>query len=235
MSTGLTILSSVLAGVVLLGVAGCLVILRRQKRRQRDVGAWKMTPFRALDFTEREVVARLLEENVIGSGGSGKVYRVHLDGGNVVAVKRLWTKRDEKEFESEVKVLGDIRHNNIVSLLCCVSSGDGDRLLVYEYMENGSLDRWLHRREGLEPLDWPTRLRIAIDAARGLSYMHHECARPIMHRDVKSSNILLDPAFRAKVADFGIARILANTGEPESVSAVRGTFGYMAPGIIIAT
>ncbi|KAL6629656.1 hypothetical protein ACP70R_029421 [Stipagrostis hirtigluma subsp. patula] len=241
-SMGLTILFSVLAGVTLIGVVGILIILRRQKHR-RDVTAWKMTPFRALDFTECDVLTKLREENVIGSGGSGKVYRVHLRGrggaaGTAVAVKRLWGtgKADaklEREFDSEVRILGGIRHSNIVSLLCCIA-GDDAKLLVYEYMENGSLDRWLHRRERAgaaapAPLDWPTRLGIAIDAARGLCYMHHECAQPIMHRDVKSSNILLDPGFRAKIADFGLARILVNSGEPQSVSAVGGTFGYMAP------
>ncbi|GJM90669.1 hypothetical protein PR202_ga06971 [Eleusine coracana subsp. coracana] len=237
MSTGLTILFSVLAGATFIGIVGCLIILGKKKKRQHDTTAWKMTSFRKLvDFTERDVVTGLREEDVIGSGGSGKVYRVQLaPGGTVVAVKRLWrsSKSEEKlerEFDSEVKILGDIRHANIVSLLCCVSSDENDRLLVYEYMENGSLDRWLHRRDaGLAPLDWPTRLGVAIDAARGLSYMHHECARPVMHRDVKSSNILLDPGFRAKVADFGLARILVKSGEPESVSAVGGTFGYMAP------
>ena len=138
----------------------------------------------------------------------------------------------DREFESEVKVLGSIRHTNIVKLLCCISSQEA-KLLVYEYMENGSLDRWLHHRDRAgapAPLDWPTRLAVAVDAARGLSYMHHDCAQPIVHRDVKSSNILLDPDFQAKIADFGLARILVKSGEPESVSAIGGTFGYMAPG-----
>uniref|UniRef100_A0A0A9GKI4 non-specific serine/threonine protein kinase n=1 Tax=Arundo donax TaxID=35708 RepID=A0A0A9GKI4_ARUDO len=100
-------------------------------------------------------------------------------------------------------------------------------------MENGSLDRWLHQRERIgapEPLDWPTRLQIAIDSARGLCYMHHGCSPAIVHRDVKSANILLDPEFRAKIADFGLARILLKAGELESVSVLGGTFGYMPPG-----
>ncbi|KAJ4768504.1 Leucine-rich receptor-like protein kinase family protein [Rhynchospora pubera] len=104
--------------------------------------------------------------------------------------------------------------------------------------ENGSLDRWLHekRRVLVGPaeaptmsLDWPTRLRIAISAARGLCYMHHECETPIVHHDVKSSNILLDEEFKAKIADFGLARILIKPGMPETVSALAGSFGYMAP------
>jgi len=235
MSTGLIILFSVVAGVILMGAVGCFII--RRKTRRRDLTTWKVTPFRKVDFTESDILSKLREENVIGSGGSGKVYRVHL-GGAVVAVKKLWSRgkaeeKLDKEFDSEVRILGDIRHNNIVSLLCYISSED-TKLLVYEYMENGSLDRWLHPRDpagagAAASLDWPTRLAIAIDAARGMSYMHHESAQPIMHRDVKSSNILLDPAFRAKIADFGLARILVRSGEPESVSAVGGTFGYMAP------
>jgi len=236
MSTGLIILFSVVAGVILMGAVGCVVIRRRTRRR--DLTTWKVTPFRKVDFTEIDILGKLREENVIGSGGSGKVYRVHLGGrgGAVVAVKKLWGrgKAEEKldrEFDSEVRILGEIRHANIVSLLCYISSED-TKLLVYEYMENGSLDGWLHPRDpagAVAALDWPTRLGIAIDAARGLSYMHHESAQPIMHRDIKSSNILLDPGFRAKIADFGLARILLKSGEPESVSAIGGTFGYMAP------
>ncbi|XP_040376752.1 receptor-like protein kinase 5 [Oryza brachyantha] len=233
---------SVLAGVTFVSaVAIWLLILRHQKRRQ-DLAGWKMTAFRSLEFSECDVLRGIREENVIGSGGSGKVYRINVGGkgggsaGKVVAVKRLWRSaksdaKTDKEFDAEVRILGEARHNNIVNLLCCIS-GDDAKLLVYEYMENGSLDRWLHHRDRAAapaPLSWPTRLAIAVDAARGLCYMHHECAQPIVHRDVKSSNILLDPGFRAKIADFGLARILVKSGEPESVSAIGGTFGYMAP------
>ncbi|XP_062229021.1 LRR receptor-like serine/threonine-protein kinase HSL2 [Phragmites australis] len=244
LSKGLIILFSMLAGIVLFGSVGIAWLLLRRRKDSHDVTDWKMTVFTQLNFTESDVLNNIREENVIGSGGSGKVYRIHLGshgrdvegGGRIVAVKRIWNSRKldaklDKEFESEVKVLGNIRHNNIVKLLCCISSQDA-KLLVYEYMENGSLDRWLHHRdrEGAPaPLDWPTRLAIAIDAARGLSYMHHDCAQSIVHRDVKSSNILLDPDFQAKIADFGLARILVKSGEPESVSAIGGTFGYMAP------
>nr|CAB3468185.1 unnamed protein product [Digitaria exilis] len=243
LSKGLIILFAMLAGIVLVGSIGIAWLLFRRRKESHDVTDWKMTSFTQLNFTESDVLSNIREEHVIGSGGSGKVYRIHLAGtgeevagGKMVAVKKIWNaaKLDaklDKEFESEVKVLGNIRHNNIVKLLCCISSQEA-KLLVYEYMENGSLDRWLHHRdrEGAPaPLDWPTRLAIAIDAAKGLCYMHHDCAQPIVHRDVKSSNILLDPDFQAKIADFGLARILVKSGEPESVSAIGGTFGYMAP------
>jgi len=241
LSRGLVILFAALAGIVLVGSVGIAWLLFRRRRESHEVTDWKMTAFTQLDFAESDVLSNIREESVIGSGGSGKVYRIHLgggeEGGRTVAVKRIWNSRkvDEKldrEFESEVKVLGSIRHTNIVKLLCCISSQEA-KLLVYEYMENGSLDRWLHHRDRAgapAPLDWPTRLAVAVDAARGLSYMHHDCAQPIVHRDVKSSNILLDPDFQAKIADFGLARILAKSGEPESVSAIGGTFGYMPPG-----
>ena len=253
LSKGLIILFALLAAIVLVGSVGIAWLLFRRRKESQEVTDWKMTAFTQLNFTESDVLSNIREENVIGSGGSGKVYRIHLGNGNgnashdvergvggdgrMVAVKRIWNSRKvdgklDKEFESEVKVLGNIRHNNIVKLLCCISSQEA-KLLVYEYMENGSLDRWLHHRdrEGAPaPLDWPTRLAIAVDAAKGLSYMHHDCAPPIVHRDVKSSNILLDPDFQAKIADFGLARILVKSGEPQSVSAIGGTFGYMAPG-----
>lgn len=155
----------------------------------------------------------------------------------MMAVKKIWNMQNidnklEKDFLAEVQILGEIRHTNIVKLLCCISSSEA-KLLIYEYMENGSLHQWLHQRERIGvpgPLDWPTRLQIAIDSARGLCYMHHHCSPPIVHRDVKCANILLDHNFRAKMADFGLAKILLKAGDDESFSAIAGTFGYMAPG-----
>ncbi|CAN6278037.1 unnamed protein product [Urochloa humidicola] len=233
----MTVIFMVVGCIVIVGTTLCIWIWRyaAAARRKRDVASWNMTPFREVGFTERDIIRELREENVIGSGGAGKVYRVPLRGGAVVAVKKLWSSKgrpEEKlnrEFDAEVRILGEIRHANIVSLLCYISSDD-TRLLVCEYMENGSLDRWLRPAAvGGAVLDWPRRLRVAIDVARGLTYMHEECAQPVMHRDVKSSNILLDLCFRAKIADFGLARIRVNSGEPESVSVIGGTFGYMAP------
>lgn len=158
------------------------------------------------------------------------------DGNRILAVKKIWNGQNlaenlEKDFLAEVRILGEIRHTNIVKLLCCISSSEA-KLLVYEYMENGSLDQWLHQRDRIvapAPLDWLKRLQIAIDLARGLCYMHHDCSPAIVHRDVKSANILLDAEFRAKIADFGLARILVKAGDLKSVSAIGGTFGYMPP------
>ncbi|TVU51250.1 hypothetical protein EJB05_02661, partial [Eragrostis curvula] len=218
-------------------------------RAKRD--DWQITPFQALDFDDVSIAQGLIEENLIGHGGSGRVYRVtytnkYNSSTSVVAVKQIQCagrldKRLEREFESEVEMLGNIRHNNIVKLQCCIS-GAMSKFLVYDYMENGSLDNWVHghalfvgytmarvRSIACSPLDWPTRLRVAVGAAQGLFYMHHECSPPIIHRDVKTSNILLDSEFQAKVADFGLARMLVQEGEPDTMSAVAGSFGYMAP------
>uniref|UniRef100_A0A2N9HKX4 Protein kinase domain-containing protein n=1 Tax=Fagus sylvatica TaxID=28930 RepID=A0A2N9HKX4_FAGSY len=161
---------------------------------------------------------------------------------DIVAVKRIWNNRKleqklKKEFLAEVKILRfNIQHSNIVKLLCCISN-DVSKLLVYEYSNNHSLDQWLHRKIKASTtsssvhhvvLDWPKRLHIAIGAAQGLFYMHHGCSPPIVHRDVKSSNILLDSEFNAKIADFGLAKMFKE-GELTSMSVVAGSFGYIAP------
>ncbi|KAF8696378.1 hypothetical protein HU200_037287 [Digitaria exilis] len=236
------------AAFLLIAAAISFFFVREMKKRRRvgDQDGWKTTPFvQGLGFGEASILRGLVEENLIGRGGSGRVYRVtytHRLNGRVsaVAVKHIRVaagtpdEKVEREFESEASVLGGVRHNNIVRLLCCLSGAEA-RLLVYDYMDNGSLDRWLHGDGGghltaRPPLDWMTRLRVAVGAAQGLCYMHHECSPPIVHRDVKASNILLDSEFRAKVADFGLARTLAQAGASETMSAVAGSFGYMAPG-----
>ncbi|XP_066356581.1 MDIS1-interacting receptor like kinase 1-like isoform X2 [Miscanthus floridulus] len=223
--------------------------LEYMKEKRDD---WRITPFQALNFEVADIPQGLTEENLVGSGGSGHVYRVtytnrYNSRTGVVAVKQIRSfgsldEKLEREFESEARILCNIRHNNIIKLLCCLSSADS-KLLVYDYMDNGSLDKWLHGNYVLRagnslamawpvqrvPLDWPTRLLVAVGAAQGLCYMHHECSPPIVHRDIKTSNILLDSEFRAKIADFGVSRMLVRAGEPNTMSAVAGSFGYMAP------
>jgi serine/threonine protein kinase len=212
-----------------------------------DLITWNLTSFQRLNFTKFDILSGLTENNVIGSGGSGTVYRVAINPSlDFVAVKKIWNsqkleQKHEKEFLAEVEILSLIRHSNIVKLLCYISS-DNSKLLVYEYLENRSLDLWLHRKSGAstvlgsvhnDVLDWPKRMKIAVGAAQGLSYMHHDYSPPIVHRDLKSSNILLDSEFNAKIADFGLAKMMIKQGESATMSAVVGSFGYMAPGVYV--
>ncbi|GLT80916.1 hypothetical protein SLA2020_523270 [Shorea laevis] len=236
----------VLAAVVLVvGVVWFYVKYRSFKRaRALDKSKWTLMSFHKLGFSEHEILDCLDEDNVIGSGSSGKVYKVVLSNGEAVAVKKLWggvKKGYEKEdlekgqvqtkddgFQAEVETLGKIRHKNIVKLWCCCTTRDC-KLLVYEYMPNGSLGDLLHSSKG-GLLDWPTRYKIIMDAAEGLSYLHHDCVPPIVHRDVKSNNILLDGDFGARVADFGVAKVFdAAEKGPKSMSVIAGSCGYIAP------
>ncbi|XP_056162235.1 calmodulin-binding receptor-like cytoplasmic kinase 3 [Syzygium oleosum] len=167
----------------------------------------------------------------IGKGGFGTVYRAQLDDGQVVAIKRA--KREHfkglrTEFSSEVELLAKIDHRNLVRLLGYVDNGD-ERLIITEYVPNGTLREHLDGRRG-RILDFNQRLEIAIDIAHGLTYLHLYAERQIIHRDVKSSNILLTETLRAKVADFGFARLGAVDSDESHVSTnVKGTVGYLDP------
>ncbi|KAK2645538.1 hypothetical protein Ddye_020733 [Dipteronia dyeriana] len=243
-SQGLALIVSTLTAVFLLALLFSFFVIRvYHKRKHGSDSKLETTSFQRLNFTESDILPKLTESNAIGSGGSGKVYRIHINhSGGVVAVKKIWNNRKldqkhEKEFLSEVQILSTVRHVNIVKLLCCISN-DNLKLLVYEYLENRSLDRWLHKRNRPSllsgsvhhvVLDWPKRMQIAVGAAQGLCYMHHDCSPPIIHRDVKSSNVLLDSDFNAKIADFGLAKILIKQGELATMSSVAGSFGYIAP------
>ncbi|KAK2981245.1 hypothetical protein RJ640_030634 [Escallonia rubra] len=229
----------VLAACALLLLGSLLWILVKTKALQafgsKNKLSWKITTFQRVGFYEEDVLASLTEGNLIGAGGSGKVYRVKLKTGQTVAVKKLLgvNRQSDKEggFESEVETLGRIRHGNIVKLLCsCV--GEDFRVLVYEYMENGSLGDILHGEKGGVSLDWAQRYKIAVGAAQGLAYLHHDCVPAIVHRDVKSNNILLDEEFRPRVADFGLAKMLqpeVKEGDGLIMSGIAGSYGYIAP------
>ncbi|KAH6786037.1 hypothetical protein C2S51_038492 [Perilla frutescens var. frutescens] len=170
------------------------------------------------------------DENVIGEGGYGVVYRGVLHDGSVVAIKNLSNKRGhaEKEFKVEVEAIGKVRHKNLVGLIGYCAEGT-ERLLVYEYIDNGNLDQWLHGDVGpVSPLTWEVRIKIAIGAARGLAYLHEGLEPKVVHRDVKSSNILLDRKWNAKVSDFGLAKLLGSE-ESHVTTRVMGTFGYVSP------
>ncbi|WVZ79203.1 hypothetical protein U9M48_026811, partial [Paspalum notatum var. saurae] len=168
------------------------------------------------------------ESNVLGVGGFGCVYKAVFDGGVTAAVKRLegGGPECEKEFENELDLLGRIRHPNIVSLLgFCVH--EGNHYIVYELMEKGSLETQLHGPSHGSALSWHIRMKIALDMARGLEYLHEHCSPPVIHRDLKSSNILLDSDFNAKISDFGLAVTSGNIDKGSM--KLSGTLGYVAP------
>ncbi|XP_044366329.1 LRR receptor-like serine/threonine-protein kinase SIK1 [Triticum aestivum] len=171
----------------------------------------------------------LSEKYIIGYGASSTVYKCVLKSGKAIAVKRLYSQYNHgaREFETELETVGSIRHRNLVSLHGFSLSPNGN-LLFYDYMENGSLWDLLHGPSKKVKLDWETRLRIAVGAAQGLAYLHHDCNPRIVHRDVKSSNILLDEHFEAHLSDFGIAKCVP-AAKTHASTYVLGTIGYIDP------
>ncbi|XP_015972178.1 LRR receptor-like serine/threonine-protein kinase ERECTA [Arachis duranensis] len=171
----------------------------------------------------------LSEKYIIGYGASSTVYKCVLKNCKPVAIKRLYSHYPQclKEFETELETVGSIKHRNLVSLQGYSLSPYG-HLLFYDYMENGSLWDLLHGASKKKKLDWDMRLKIALGAAQGLAYLHHDCSPRIIHRDVKSSNILLDGDFEPHLTDFGIAKVLCPTKSHTS-TYIMGTIGYIDP------
>ncbi|GAV79361.1 Pkinase domain-containing protein [Cephalotus follicularis] len=170
------------------------------------------------------------DENVIGEGGYGIVYSGILQDNTQVAVKNLLNNRGqaEKEFKVEVEAIGRVRHKNLVRLLGYCAEG-AHRMLVYEYVDNGNLEQWLHGDVGPKsPLTWEIRMNIMIGTAKGLTYLHEGLEPKVVHRDIKSSNILLDKLWNPKVSDFGLAKLLGSE-RSYVTTRVMGTFGYVAP------
>ncbi|KAM4088533.1 hypothetical protein ACB094_07G078300 [Castanea mollissima] len=225
-----TLVSCLIAGAVilLLVLACCLCVKLRHNNLDSPLkpNSWDLKPYHILTFTEKEILDGIKNENQIGKGGSGNVYRVELTDGKELAVKHIWIS-DSGEYEAEVATLSSVRHVNVVKLYCSITSEDSS-LLVYEYLPNGSLWDRLHNCSKKMEMGWEVRYEIALGAARGLEYLHHGCDRPVIHRDVKSSNILLDGDWKPRIADFGLAKIVqANGGD--WTHAIAGTLGYMAP------
>lgn len=170
------------------------------------------------------------QKNLLGEGGFGCVYKGVLADGREVAVKQLKIggSQGEREFKAEVEIISRVHHRHLVTLVgYCIS--EQHRLLVYDYVPNNTLHYHLHA-PGRPVMTWETRVKVAAGAARGIAYLHEDCHPRIIHRDIKSSNILLDNSFEALVADFGLAKIAQELDLNTHVSTrVMGTFGYMAP------
>ncbi|XP_008808464.2 MDIS1-interacting receptor like kinase 1-like [Phoenix dactylifera] len=207
------------------------------ERFDEETGAWpwRLTAFQRLNFTSADVLACIKESNIIGMGATGVVYKAEIPRHHgVVAVKKLWRGGDAEpgesgagDFVGEVSLLGRLRHRNIVRMLGYLHN-DADAMMLYEYMPHGNLWEALHGKQaGRVLMDWVSRYNVAAGIAQGLAYLHHDCHPPVIHRDVKSSNVLLDANLEARIADFGLARMMVRKNE--TVSTVAGSYGYIAP------
>ncbi|QCE13059.1 leucine-rich repeat family protein [Vigna unguiculata] len=180
----------------------------------------------------RQVTKNFSEENILGRGGFGVVYRGELEDGNKIAVKRMkcGSCKGTKELEAEIVVLRKVRHRHLVAFLGHCIEND-ERVLVYEYMPQGTLSQHLFswRENDSTPLSWKQRVTIALDVARGVEYLHRLAQQSFIHRDLKPSNILLGDDMRAKVADFGLVKIIAPGGKDSVWTQVAGTLGYLEP------
>lgn len=235
--SGLTLATMVTAALLL---ASALAILTKSLWKHREKGRrsgrpWTVTSFHRVGFDMADILDCMTEENLIGAGSSGRVYQGRLKTGQAVAVKRLLCGGGGGEtaaargFRAEVEALGRARHNNVVKLLFSCAA-EGTMVLVYEYMENGNLGEVLHgEKGGSSRLGWSQRAKIAVGAAQGLAYLHHDCDPAIVHRDIKSNNILLDGDYCARVGDLGLARTMQKN---EAMSRVVGSCGYIAPGSV---
>ncbi|KAJ9169074.1 hypothetical protein P3X46_020542 [Hevea brasiliensis] len=209
-------------------------VSKKQKLIAEEIMKFENAQVSALVFSYKEIAAATENFNphcVLGEGGYGKVYRGYIEKiHQVVAIKQLDRngKQGNREFFSELLMLSLVQNPNLVKLIGYCVDGD-QRILVYEFLPNGSLENHLLNLDpGKKPLDWYTRMKIAVGAARGLQFLH-EGNPPIIYRDFKASNILLDADFNPRLSDFGLAK-LGPTGEKEHVSTrVMGTYGYCAP------
>ncbi|PPR86086.1 hypothetical protein GOBAR_AA34607 [Gossypium barbadense] len=188
-----------------------------------------------LPYSSKDIIKKLEtlnEEHILGTGGFGTVYKLSMDDGNVFALKRIVKLNEgfDRFFERELEILGSIKHRYLVNLRGYCNS-PASKLLIYDYLAGGSLDEALHERS--EQLDWETRLNVIMGAAKGMAYLHHDCSPRIIHRDIKSSNILLDSNLEARVSDFGLAKLLEDE-ETHITTIVAGTFGYLAPEYMVS-
>ncbi|KAK4763315.1 hypothetical protein SAY86_009083 [Trapa natans] len=235
-SKGLVV-GAVIGAVVLtlLPLLTLLGIYCTKKRRKRDDEKMVLNPipppspniilgFSKTKFTYDELAMatrEFSEANLLGQGGFGYVHKGVLSNGEEVAVKQLkaWNEQGYREFQAEVEIISRVHHRHLVSLVGYCISGSR-RILVYEFVPNSTLDFHLHAK-GQPPLDWPTRLKIAVGSAKGLAYLHEDCHPKIIHCDIKSSNILLDLDFEAKLADFGHAKF-----KPDANTILSPCYGY---------
>ncbi|XP_019185428.1 PREDICTED: cysteine-rich receptor-like protein kinase 2 [Ipomoea nil] len=219
-------------GIIILVLAAIFIYRRSKKpnaaRRGNILGATQLKGPENYRYKDLKAATKgFSQENKLGQGGFGDVYKGTLKNGDVVAVKKLViSSRAKADFETEVRLITNVHHRNLIRLLGCSAKGE-ELLLVYEYMANASLDRYIYGdKRGM--LNWKQRVDIILGTAMGLVYLHQQFHVCIIHRDIKSSNILLDDDFQPKIADFGLARLLPQNQSHVSTKFA-GTLGYTAP------
>ncbi|XXG57250.1 hypothetical protein AAC387_Pa03g4456 [Persea americana] len=235
------VLASVISTLVLLTILGFLLLKLTQRRRQRapivktnsQYAEISSLPYEKRQFTYVEVLSITNNfQRSIGKGGFGTVYHGQMTNGTQVAVKMLplrsikFSSKCSKEFQNEVHLLMRVQHRNVVPFLGYCHE-DGNMALIYEYMAQGQLGSHLSDSNS-NPLSWDRRLRIALDVAQGLEYLHNGLKPPIIHRDVKTANILLNGRLEAKIGDFGLSKVFSDEFTLGS-TAVKGTIGYLDP------
>nr|GMC69914.1 probable LRR receptor-like serine/threonine-protein kinase At4g26540 [Ipomoea batatas] len=193
---------------------------------------WEVTVYQKLDLSIVDVAKSLTPGNIVGRGRTGIVYKVNIPAGLAIAVKRFRAseKHSVSAFSSEIATLARIRHRNIVRLLGWAANRK-TKLLFYDYLSCGTLGTMLHEGNGGGSIiEWETRFKIALGVAEGLAYLHHDCVPPILHRDVKTHNILLGDRYEPCLADFGLARLVEDQNAAFSTNPqFAGSYGYMAP------
>ncbi|XP_057506210.1 LOW QUALITY PROTEIN: probably inactive leucine-rich repeat receptor-like protein kinase At5g06940 [Actinidia eriantha] len=221
------LVSVAIAVGILIIVAGFYVI--RSSKRKSEMGIWRSVFFYPLRVTEHDLVMAMDEKSASGSGVFGRVHVVALPSGELVAVKKIinFGSQSSKALKAEVKTLAKIRHKNIIKILGFCHSDDSI-LLIYEYLQKGSLEDLICRLEDFR-LPWSARLRIAIGVAQGLAYLHKDYVPHTLHRNVKSTNILLDADFEPKLTDFALDRIVGEAAFQSSLASESALSCYIAP------